>query len=80
MDALKQGRVEKAKQDSNREFIRLLAYVAAAGKIVPPVLIYKVGSASLQKPWVEDITSQSSTYFASTENGWRSIIVGLVWL
>lgn len=70
----------KAKQDSNHEFISLLACVAAIGKTIPPVLIYKGASGSLQGTWVEDITSQSSTYFALTENGWSSIAIGLVWL
>ena len=80
LQALQSGRVTKNKQDGNREFISLLACVSAIGKAIPPLLIYKGASGDLQSSWVEDVTEDSETYFAATENGWSSNKIGLSWL
>jgi hypothetical protein len=80
LQALQSSRVTKNKQDGNREFISLLACVSAIGKAIPPLLIYKGASGDLQSSWVEDVTEDSETYFATTENGWSSNKMGLSWL
>jgi hypothetical protein len=38
--ALKSGQVTKSKQDGSREFISILAYVLAIGKVIPSLLLY----------------------------------------
>lgn len=40
--------------DGNREFISLLACISAAGVVLPPALIYKGESNSLQSSWLDD--------------------------
>jgi hypothetical protein len=77
LQALQSGRVTKNKQDGNCEFISLLACVSAIGKAIPPLLIYKGASGDLRSSWVEDVTEDSETYFAATENGWSSNKIGL---
>jgi hypothetical protein len=46
-EALKSGRITKAKQDRSREFISILAYISAIGKWILPLLIYKSESGDL---------------------------------
>jgi hypothetical protein len=41
------GRITTAKQDSSREFIRLLASICTDGIALPPALIYKEASGDL---------------------------------
>jgi hypothetical protein len=53
-EALKRGKLLGATQDGSREFITLLACISAAGKRLPPLLIYKGESHDLQDTWVED--------------------------
>jgi len=46
-EALKSGRITKAKQDGSREFISVLACISAIGRWIPPLLIYKGDSGDL---------------------------------
>jgi hypothetical protein len=46
-EALKSGRITKAKQDGSREFISILACISAIGRWIPPLLIYKGESGDL---------------------------------
>jgi hypothetical protein len=48
LEALESGRITHLSQDGNREFIRLLACIAADGTALPPALIYKGDSGVLQ--------------------------------
>ncbi|KAF7574132.1 hypothetical protein PtrM4_057550 [Pyrenophora tritici-repentis] len=46
-------------QDSNREYITLIACVCASGEALPPALIYE-GKAGLQSSWVDDVEAHST--------------------
>jgi len=46
-EALKSGRITKAKQDGSREFISVLACISAIGRWIPLLLIYKGDSGDL---------------------------------
>jgi hypothetical protein len=54
-EACESGRVRQLAQDGSREFIFLLASVSAAGRALPPALIYKGKSRKLLDTWVEDM-------------------------
>jgi hypothetical protein len=62
------GKYRQSAQDSSREFITLIAYISALGKVIPLTLLYK-GSRDLQDSWVEDIEPDNVGYFGSTANG-----------
>ena len=53
LDTLKSGRIQYASKDGSREFISLLACISADGTALPPSLIYKGDSGSLQDTWLE---------------------------
>ena len=80
LEALKSGRVKYACQDSSREFISLLACICADGTSLPPSLIYKGESRSLQDTWLEDWTPKHTAHFAASPNGWSCNALGLNWL
>jgi hypothetical protein len=46
--ALEKGKTLAARQDGSREFISLLTCISAAGKALPPTLIYRGVSTELQ--------------------------------
>ena len=48
IEALKNGRIQYTYKDGSREFISLLAYISVNGTALPPSLIYKGESGSLQ--------------------------------
>ncbi|KAF4627253.1 hypothetical protein G7Y89_g10904 [Cudoniella acicularis] len=79
-EALKSGRVKKAKQDGSREFISILACISAFGKWIPPLLVYKGDLGDLQNTWVDDVTTKSAAHFTVSSNGWSNNAIGLVWL
>jgi hypothetical protein len=78
--ALKSGRVTKARQDGNREFISCLACISAVGRWIPPLLVYPGASNDLRASWVNDVTSESAAHFTVSPNGWSSNQIGRVWL
>jgi hypothetical protein len=78
--AFESGRITQASQDGSREFVSLLACVSAAGKVLPPALIYKGASRDIQSTWLEDWHSSEVAYFGASENGWSSDALGLHWL
>jgi hypothetical protein len=47
LTALKSGQVTKSKQDSNREFINILACVSAIRKAILPLFLYRGESEDL---------------------------------
>jgi len=78
-EAFESGRITRASQDGNREFISLLVCISAAGIALPPALIYK-GETSLHDTWLEDWVPKDEAYFAVSPNGWSSNALGLHWL
>jgi hypothetical protein len=79
-EALKSGRIKKAKQDGSREFISLLACISAIGRWIPPLLIYKGESGDLMSTWVDEVKTDSQAHFTVSSNGWSNNAIGLVWL
>jgi hypothetical protein len=79
-EALKSGRITKAKQDGSREFISILACISAIGRWIPPLLIYKGESGDLMSTWVDDVTTDSKAHFTTSSNGWSNNAIGLAWL
>ena len=80
LEALKSGRIKYACEDGSREFISLLACIGADGTFLPPSLIYKGDSKSLQDTWLENWIPDRTCHFASTPNGWSCNALGLDWL
>lgn len=80
LEALESGRITHASQDGSREFISLLACIGADGVTLPPALIYKGDSGTLQDTWVEDWKPENPAYFAVSPNGWSCGALGLDWL
>ena len=70
-----------ASQDSNREFITLLACVYSDGTPLPPALIYKGENNDLRDTWLEDFDhSTERAYFTSSSKGWSNENIGVQWL
>ena len=67
-EALKRGKILGVQQDGSREFISLLACISAAGKRLPPLLIYKGESHDLLDTWVEEFEEDDEAWFAITDN------------
>ena len=80
LEALYSGRITHASQDRSREFLSLLASIYADGSALPPALIYKEDSGTLQDTWVEDVTTQDEAFFAVSSKGWSYQELGLKWL
>lgn len=80
LEVLESGRITHASQDGSREFISLLACIRADGTALPPALIYKGDSGTLQDTWVEDISPNDEAFFATSTKGWSCDILGLNWL
>ena len=80
LEALRSGRIQYASEDGSREFISLLACISADGTALPPALIYKGDSLSLQDTWLEDWVSAHKAHFAISPNGWSCNALGLSWL
>ena len=80
LEALKSGRIQYASEDGSREFISLLACISADGTALPPALIYKGDSLSLQDTWLEDWVPAHKAHFAISPNGWSCNALGLNWL
>ena len=80
LDALKSGRIQYASEDGSREFISLLAYISVDSTALPPSLVYKGDSGSLQDTWLEDWVPTDKAHFAVSSNGWSCNALGLNWL
>jgi DDE superfamily endonuclease/Tc5 transposase DNA-binding domain len=75
-----QGKLKGAAQDGSREWITLIGTVCIDGTFLPPALIYGAQSGDIQDKWLQDYDTVEDCYFASTENGWTSDILGLEWV
>lgn len=80
LEALESGRITHASQDGSREFVSLLACIGADGVALPPALIYRGDSGTLQDTWIEDWKPEDEAFFAVSANGWSSDVLGLNWL
>ena len=80
LEAFESGRITHASQDGSREFISLLACIGADGVALPPALIYKGESGTLQDTWLEDWKPENPAYFTVSPNGWSCGALGLDWL
>ena len=69
LEAYKSGRVTKAKQDGNREFISILACVSAIGRAISSLFLYRGELGDLQDTWVQDVNTDAGMYFAASPNG-----------
>jgi hypothetical protein len=67
-EALRSGRITKAKQDGSREFISILACISAIGKWILLLLIYKGESGDLMSIWVDKVKTDSKAYFTVSSN------------
>ena len=79
-EALESGQITHASQDGSREFISLLACISADGVALPPSLIYRGDSGTLQDTWLEDFGSQDEAHFAVLTNRWSCNALGIYWL
>ena len=79
-EALLSGRIKFATQDGSREFLSLLACICADGTYLPPSLIFRSDSGSLQDTWLEDWNPEETAYFTATTNGWSCSQLGFDWL
>jgi len=70
--ALESGRVQKNRQDGNREFISCLACIDALGEKIPPVLVYPGTSGDFWSSWAQDVTPEDDAFFTTSTNGWSS--------
>ena len=64
----------------SREFVSLLACIGADGSALPPALIYRGDSGSLQDTWLEDWIPEQEAFFGVSSNGWSSDSFGRNWL
>ena len=80
LEAYLSGRIRYASEDGSREFVSLLACIGATGKVLPPALIYRGDSGSLQDTWLEDWIPEQEAFFATSSNGWSSDSFGRNWL
>ena len=65
-------------QDGNREIVTVIECVSAAGKVLPPMYIYK-GSAHLMG-WHAGVKREEAATFAWSPKGWTDRELGLEWL
>ncbi|KAI1511877.1 DDE-1 domain containing protein [Pyrenophora tritici-repentis] len=69
-----------ALQDSNREWVTLLACVCTSGEALPPALIYQ-GTSGVQSSWIDDDEAEQHQVFVShSPSGWTNNDLGLAWL
>jgi hypothetical protein len=75
------GKLLRAGQDDNREWITVIASICADGTSLPPGLIYQVTSGNLQDSWLQDFNpKQHRVFFSSTATDWTNEEMGFSWL
>ena len=65
-------------QDGNRDIVTAIKCVSAAGKVLPPMYIYK-GSAHLMD-WHAGVKGEETATFPWSPKGWTGRELGLAWL
>lgn len=79
--AYKQKRVRDSLQDSNREWITLLACVCADGTKLSPGVLFSSNANAIQNAWVDAIQpGKHSVFVAPSLSGWATNDIGLAWL
>jgi hypothetical protein len=75
-----EGKIKAHLQDSNREWITLLACICANGSALAPALIYQSDSGSIQDTWLQALRPEDQVYISSSPSGWTNNDIGLSWL
>jgi hypothetical protein len=71
------GAVKQVVQDSNREWITVLAAICADGSTLSPSLIYQGVSGNLQDTWLDEFElDEHSCFFTSSPSGWTNDELG----
>lgn len=70
-EELKSGEIIRSSQDSNQEWVILLASICAVVVTVPLNLIYQEKSGDLKNTQTDDI-GQNTVYFTVTSTGWSN--------
>ena len=79
--AFEQKRLLGSMQDSNREWITVIATICANGTTIAPGLIYKAVSGNLQDSWLQDFDpKQHNVFFASSLTGWTNDELGMSYI
>lgn len=79
--ALKIGQTKGFSQDGSREFVTIIAAIAANGEKIAPFLIYAADSGNIQDTWVNNVNgAHQRAYFGVSPTGWTSDAHGLDWL
>ena len=72
-----QGKLIKAGQDSNQEWITVLACIYTDGTALSPGLIYQASTGNIQDSWLQDFDPQlHKAFFASSPTGWTNDELG----
>ena len=75
------GKLLGAGQDGSREWITVIATICGDRTALPPVLIYKSTSGSIQDSWVQDFDSHKhDAWFTSSAIVWTSDEISFKWL
>jgi hypothetical protein len=75
-----QKKVTAALQDSNREWITILACVCADGTALDSSIIYQ-GKGALRSGWLQDVEPGNlHSFYATSPTGWANNKLGLAWL
>jgi hypothetical protein len=72
-------KIKTVRYNNSREFISLLAIIYADSTKIPPALIYKGKTNSLQDIWTIDV-GEEEVYFSVSTNRWSSNKFGIVYL
>jgi hypothetical protein len=65
-------------QDGNREMVTVIECVSAAGKVLPPMYIYK-GSVHLMG-WHAGVEAEEQATFAWSPKGWTDRELAMEWV
>ncbi|KAF1928461.1 uncharacterized protein M421DRAFT_63035 [Didymella exigua CBS 183.55] len=75
-----EGKIKAHIQDSNREWITLLACICAHGSALAPALIYQSASGLIQDTWLQALRPEDRVYISSSPSSWTNNNIGLSWL
>ena len=80
-EAIKKGRIKGHSQDSNREWITIIATICADSIWCPLAIIFAGKSEKLQDSWVDSVElGRHNASFSTSPNGWTSDKLGVAWL
>jgi hypothetical protein len=65
-------------QDGTREMVTVVECIAADGRVLPPLYIYK--GASHTMGWHSDVQPEDEATFAWSPKGWTDNELGLEWV